>query len=68
MGVAHNVGEASRNQLTDMREHVSQQRITRNVEGHAETHVARSLVELAVQVALGLRLVTVLRIPLLAWV
>lgn len=54
--VAHDVGEAARYQFADVRHHVCQQCVAGNVERDAQAHVARSLVELAVQMALGLGL------------
>lgn len=50
--VAHDVRQASWDQVADVREHMREERVARNVEGHAEAHIARSLVELAVEVAL----------------
>lgn len=46
--VAHDVSQATRYQLADVRHHVCQQGIAGNVERNAKTHVAGSLVELAV--------------------
>lgn len=52
--VAHDVRQAARHQVRGVCNHVRQQRVAGNVEGHAQAHVAGPLVELAVQVALGL--------------
>lgn len=54
VGVAHDVGEAARHEVADVGEHVRQQRVAGDVEGDAETHVARPLVQLAMQMPLGL--------------
>ena len=37
----------------DVRDHVSQERVRRNVERHAQAHVGRALVQLARQLAVG---------------
>lgn len=50
--VAHDVRQAARDQVARVRHHVRQQRVARDVERHAEAHVAGALVELAVEVAL----------------
>lgn len=56
VGVAHDVRQAARHQVADVREHVRQQRVAGDVERDAEAHVAGPLVQLAVQVALRLAL------------
>ena len=53
VGVAHDVGQAARDQPAHVRQHVRQQRVAGDVEGHAQAHVAGALVELAVEVAAG---------------
>lgn len=52
--VSHDVGKCSRYKIADVGEHVCQQCIARNVERDTEAHVAGSLIQLAVEVALGL--------------
>lgn len=52
--VAHDVRQAAGHQTRDVRNHVGEQGVAGNVEGHAQAHVAGALVQLAVQVALRL--------------
>src|SRR5205085_7809649 len=47
--VAERVYELANVKLADVRDHVRQQRVGRDVEGHAEEGVGRALVELAVE-------------------
>ena len=47
VGVAHDVYKVAGRQVAHVRQHVRQQRIRRDVERHAEAHVARALVQLA---------------------
>lgn len=54
MRIAHDVRQASGDELADVGQHVRQEGVAGDVEGHPETHVARPLVELAMEVALGL--------------
>ena len=49
MSIAHGMGEDSRGEVAGVRKHMRQQCVTRNVEWHAETHVATPLVENTVQ-------------------
>lgn len=52
--VSHDVGKGSRHKIANVGEHVGQQCVARNVERDTEAHVAGSLIQLAVEVALGL--------------
>src|SRR2546423_5306703 len=52
--VAERVYELAHIQLADVRDHVRQQRVGRDVEGHAEEGVGRALVELAMKNATAL--------------
>lgn len=63
MRVAHDVCEAPRHEIAHVREHVRQQCVAGDVERNAEAHVARALVQLAVQVTLGLLVLTRRRRP-----
>ncbi len=53
MHVAEGVDELSRLESRDLRHHERQQRVGGDVEGHAEKHVGRALVELAGEAALS---------------
>lgn len=54
VGIAHDVRKGTRDEIAHVSQHMCQQRIASNIKRHAETHVARALVQLAVQVALWL--------------
>ena len=52
VGVAHGVGECAGNEIADVCEHVREEGIGSDVEGHAEPDVTGALVEEAVERAL----------------
>lgn len=54
MRIAHRVRERPRDEITHMRQQMSQQGITRNVERHPKTHITTALIQLTMQVSLGL--------------
>lgn len=47
MRVSHRVNKRARCQATDMRQHVREECVGGDIEGHAETHIARALIQLA---------------------
>lgn len=49
MRIPHRMRKSPRRQIAHVRQHMRQQRITRDIERHSQTHIAAPLIQLAAQ-------------------